>query len=384
MHVGDPRRRPRDRGAQRAAPLPARAARALGELALRRGRRHAASIRRARRSSRGRSRAAGSRTRTTAGAASRTTSRSSTAPARSPSTRSSGGASARTSPTRRSRSGSWTASPTSPRRRASRRSRYALAARCARALDEGEPLPRSPRRLLEENMWRAIRYGLAGELIDFERGEPVPARARLEQLLEWVAPGRRRDRRRAVTWRSRRRTPPSGSARGSRRAPTLQEIYAEQVRPQVSGLADERERRARPATMRRASIEADLRADQGRRSSCSRPSRRSPRSPTASSSERELDEAKAAIDAIGALLPVLEGQVDDEPPARLRAGADEPPGRLRRRRSRSSGRVRIAPAPKPSALDFVRGGSADGLVHASPRAPGARLRRRWRWGTGSG
>ena len=34
----------------------------------------------------------------------------------------------------------------------------------------------------------AIRYGLSGELIDFERGEAIPARARLEQLLEWVAP----------------------------------------------------------------------------------------------------------------------------------------------------------------------------------------------------
>ena len=31
-------------------------------------------------------------------------------------------------------------------------------------------------------------YGLSGELIDFDRGEPVPARARLEQLVEWVAP----------------------------------------------------------------------------------------------------------------------------------------------------------------------------------------------------
>ena len=51
---------------------------------------------------------------------------------------------------------------------------YALAARCARAHDEGEPLPDLPHRLLEENMWRAIRYGLSGELIDFERGEPVP------------------------------------------------------------------------------------------------------------------------------------------------------------------------------------------------------------------
>jgi carboxylate-amine ligase len=65
---------------------------------------------------------------------------------------------------------------------------YALAARCARAHDEGETLPSLPHRLLEENMWRAIRYGLSGELLDLERGEPVPARARLEQLLDWIAP----------------------------------------------------------------------------------------------------------------------------------------------------------------------------------------------------
>jgi carboxylate-amine ligase len=65
---------------------------------------------------------------------------------------------------------------------------YALAARCARAHDEGETLPNLPHRLLEENMWRAIRWGLSGELLDFERGEAVPARLRLEQLLDWVAP----------------------------------------------------------------------------------------------------------------------------------------------------------------------------------------------------
>src|SRR5205814_510859 len=41
---------------------------------------------------------------------------------------------------------------------------YALAARCARAVDEGERLPDVPRRLLEENLWRAIRYGISGEL----------------------------------------------------------------------------------------------------------------------------------------------------------------------------------------------------------------------------
>jgi carboxylate-amine ligase len=65
---------------------------------------------------------------------------------------------------------------------------YALAARCARAHDDGEPLLELPRRLIEENLWRAIRYGLSGELLDFERGEPIPARARLEQLIEWVEP----------------------------------------------------------------------------------------------------------------------------------------------------------------------------------------------------
>jgi len=65
---------------------------------------------------------------------------------------------------------------------------YALAVRCARAYDEGETLPDLPNRLLEENLWRAIRYGLSGQLLDLERGEPVPARRRIEDLLDWVAP----------------------------------------------------------------------------------------------------------------------------------------------------------------------------------------------------
>jgi carboxylate-amine ligase len=64
----------------------------------------------------------------------------------------------------------------------------ALAARIARALDEGEPIVEQPHRLIEENTWRAIRHGLSGELIDLERGDVVPARARLERLVEWVAP----------------------------------------------------------------------------------------------------------------------------------------------------------------------------------------------------
>jgi carboxylate-amine ligase len=63
-----------------------------------------------------------------------------------------------------------------------------LVARVARAHDEGEPLVLQPHRLIEENLWRAIRYGLSGELIDLERGDVVPARARVERLVEWVLP----------------------------------------------------------------------------------------------------------------------------------------------------------------------------------------------------
>jgi glutamate---cysteine ligase / carboxylate-amine ligase len=65
---------------------------------------------------------------------------------------------------------------------------YSLAARIARAADEGEPLPDPPPRLIEENMWRAIRYGLGGELIDLATGRVRTSRAAIEELIEWVAP----------------------------------------------------------------------------------------------------------------------------------------------------------------------------------------------------
>jgi carboxylate-amine ligase len=61
-------------------------------------------------------------------------------------------------------------------------------AQTALDLDEGrggEPLGQ---RENEENLWRAIRYGLDGKLIDFAAGEEIEARAALERLLAWVAP----------------------------------------------------------------------------------------------------------------------------------------------------------------------------------------------------
>lgn len=39
--------------------------------------------------------------------------------------------------------------------------------------------------LIEENKWRATRYGLDGNLIDFGRGEQLPARELIGELLEW-------------------------------------------------------------------------------------------------------------------------------------------------------------------------------------------------------
>jgi glutamate---cysteine ligase / carboxylate-amine ligase len=45
-------------------------------------------------------------------------------------------------------------------------------------------------RYIEENMWRAIRFGMDGKLIDFTKGEELPAEAALEQTLHWTAPAR--------------------------------------------------------------------------------------------------------------------------------------------------------------------------------------------------
>jgi carboxylate-amine ligase len=45
-------------------------------------------------------------------------------------------------------------------------------------------------REIEENLWRAIRHGISGRMIDFRRGEEVEAAAALEGLLAWTAPAR--------------------------------------------------------------------------------------------------------------------------------------------------------------------------------------------------
>ncbi len=64
----------------------------------------------------------------------------------------------------------------------------ACIAQAARDVDEGVPCADPAARLIEENMWRAIRFGLDGRLIDLKRGEEYPAREAIERLAEWTAP----------------------------------------------------------------------------------------------------------------------------------------------------------------------------------------------------
>ncbi len=66
----------------------------------------------------------------------------------------------------------------------------ACIAQALRDVDEGAPFADPAPRLIEENMWRAIRFGLDGRLIDLERGAEYPAREAIERLLAWSAPVR--------------------------------------------------------------------------------------------------------------------------------------------------------------------------------------------------
>ncbi len=47
-------------------------------------------------------------------------------------------------------------------------------------------------REIEENLWRAIRYGMDAKMIDYRRGTEVEARRMLEETVEWTAPARER------------------------------------------------------------------------------------------------------------------------------------------------------------------------------------------------
>ena len=66
----------------------------------------------------------------------------------------------------------------------------ACIAQTMRDVDEGVPFEDHAPRLIEENMWRAIRYGLDGRLIDLTSAREYPAREAIGQLAAWTAPVR--------------------------------------------------------------------------------------------------------------------------------------------------------------------------------------------------
>jgi carboxylate-amine ligase len=63
-----------------------------------------------------------------------------------------------------------------------------MAACVTRAAEEEGPVREVPHRLIEENIWRATRYGMDGNLLDLESGslEEMPAREALDRLQDWA------------------------------------------------------------------------------------------------------------------------------------------------------------------------------------------------------
>jgi carboxylate-amine ligase len=66
----------------------------------------------------------------------------------------------------------------------------ACVAQAARDHDEGRESPDVPGRIIEENMWRATRFGQDGELLDLRTLDPYPAGEAADRLLAWTAPVR--------------------------------------------------------------------------------------------------------------------------------------------------------------------------------------------------
>ena len=105
-----------------------------------------------------------------------------------------------------------------------------------REIDAGVPFEDPPARLVEENMWRAIRYGMDGDLIDLERGVVVPTRVAVDELWSWTESVRRELRIDAAL------DGPNGAQR--QRAALLagadlREVYAEAVRETTTTYAQE-------------------------------------------------------------------------------------------------------------------------------------------------
>jgi glutamate---cysteine ligase / carboxylate-amine ligase len=64
----------------------------------------------------------------------------------------------------------------------------ACVAQAARDVEDGVPFEDPAPRLIEENLWRAVRHGMDGNLLDLDAGIEIPAVAAVEALVDWTAP----------------------------------------------------------------------------------------------------------------------------------------------------------------------------------------------------
>ena len=64
----------------------------------------------------------------------------------------------------------------------------ACVAQALREVDAGQTPPDLPGRLIEENMWRALRYGQDGQSLDLQapRIEEYPASEAIDRLRAWT------------------------------------------------------------------------------------------------------------------------------------------------------------------------------------------------------
>ena len=62
----------------------------------------------------------------------------------------------------------------------------AMVAKVNKLLDQNLTFRLHHKMLIEENKWRAVRYGLGGKMIDFGKGTEVPIRELIGELLEFV------------------------------------------------------------------------------------------------------------------------------------------------------------------------------------------------------
>lgn len=105
-----------------------------------------------------------------------------------------------------------------------------------RDIDDGVPFDDPAPRLVEENMWRAIRHGMDGRMIDLGRGTEISTRAALEDLWTWTAPVRQEMRIDPAL------DGPNGAQRqlaALRDGADLREVYAATVRETMTTYAQE-------------------------------------------------------------------------------------------------------------------------------------------------